>query len=283
MGFNYVSFGLASSDVIGFTESQRTSIELQATISIVSEAKLEYKNLRYPRFKNFYGYAQLMSGAYVEREIPLNYLNQELCHWQESSPAINQSIGCATKKILAALTPPSAAEVTVGLLRQHYTSIRVRLLPLVIANIALNWHVLDPLCGDAIVQPDAKQGQPIPPNNASSDPGTRPSNQGEDAVDRSNNDGGFDSGDGNPPPPTPGGGATTASWHWNVRACFVTCAGEYYTVALAQFTDPAVKPVYVSTQANVACPNATDGNLLANGVIVQGTTSVVESISFDYY
>lgn len=283
MGFNYTSFGLLTSDVVGFTPSQRTAIELQATISIVNEGKLEYKNLRYPRFKQFYGYAQLMSGAYVEREIPLNYLNQELCHWQESSPAINQGIGCATKKILAALTPPSEATVKVGLLRQRFTSIRFRLLPDVTANIGLNWHVLDPLCDDEIVQPPAKQGEPVPPNNGNSDPGQRPSNQGGDPVDKSDNDGNYDPGDGNPPPPVPGGGTNFPCWHWSVMTVYLRCDGDLQTFNYTAYTNPLSKPYYVSQKANAACPNATDGVTFYNDAPAGSAEGIIGSGSWSYY
>lgn len=282
MGFNYVTFGLLTSDVVGFTTSQRTAIEMQATISIVSEGSLQYKNLRYPRFKNFYGYAQLMSGAYVVQEVALNYLNQELCHWQESSPAINQSIGCATKKILLALTPPSDAEVTVGLLRQRLTSIRFRLLPEVQANIGLNWHVLDPLCEDEIVQPPADQGEPIPPNNANSDPGSRPGNQGGDKADESDNDGDYDPTDGNPPPPVPGGGTNFACWNVYYTGTRNPPSCERYSGGrpLFEATDPTIKPIFVKTRKNSQC-ESDDGNLMYGGAVLSNPEGIVD-IGFWY-
>lgn len=283
MAFDYVSFGLNTSDVVGFTSEQRTAIELQATISIVSEAKLESKNLRYPRFKNFYGYAQIMSGAYVVQDIPLTYLNQELLFWRENTLDQNDANACAFKQLFASLTPPVVATYDIEKIRQHFTSIRFRLLPLVQANVGLRWQTLVSRCGNTITDPDPKQGEPVAPNNGNANPGSRPPGQGGDSADRSNNDGGDLPNDDRPPEPTAGGGNVTAVWHWTVKACFVTCAGEVYTVALANFTNPNDKPSFVPTSQNTACPNAQDGNLVAPSGATQGTTSVVESISFDYY
>ena len=89
------------------------------SISIVSEGPCEYRNYNTPRFENHYGYAQLMSGAFVIKTIKIAYLNQEILHFQQSSTDILQSIGCGVKKILNSLTPPVSADVTVYLLRQN--------------------------------------------------------------------------------------------------------------------------------------------------------------------
>ena len=113
MSYNSISFGLQTNDVVGLTEAQRTSLELFMSISIVSEGPCEYRNYNTPRFENHYGYAQLMSGAFVIKTIKIAYLNQEILHFQQSSTDILQSIGCGVKKILNSLTPPVSADVTV--------------------------------------------------------------------------------------------------------------------------------------------------------------------------
>lgn len=207
MAFNYVSFGLLTSDVVGLTEEQRTSLEFQMTVSITDESTWLYRNFRFPRYQNFYGYAQVMSGAYVIESIPLQYLNQEIVFFTEDQLVGQGSLLCAVKDIITALggTPPVAQILVLS--RKRITSVRFRLFGGIRANCGIRWQTYVPQCGETVVQPNPKQGTPVPPNNASSNPADRPTSQGGDPSDHSNNDGDYNPGDGHPQPPIPGVGS----------------------------------------------------------------------------
>jgi len=212
MPFLDAQFQVSTSDVIAFSEPQRTAVEMSVSLSIASEGEWLYKNLKYPRFKNFYGYAQLMSGAFVVESIPLTFLNQELVHWEDQSFGINDTTLCMGK-FLANLIQPSA---TVGALliktRQRYTSIRFRLFGGIIANVSYVWQEGESGCGNVVLEPDGKQGQPAIPNNGGASGSPRPSDQGGDPVDPSANDGGYDPNSGLQPPPRAGGGQASGTW-----------------------------------------------------------------------
>jgi len=213
MPFLDAQFQVQTSDVIAFSEPQRLAVEMSVSLSIASEGEWLYKNLKYPRYKNFYGYAQLMSGAFVVQSIPLTFLNQELVHWRDQSFGINDTTLCMGK-FLANLIQPSA---TVGALlvktRQRFTSIRFRLLGGIIANITYVWQEGESSCGNVVVEPDGKQGQPAIPNNGGASGSARPSDQGGDPTDPSANDGGYDPNSGLQPPPRAGGGEASGTWH----------------------------------------------------------------------
>lgn len=204
MSFNELMFGIETDDVVGLTEAQRCSIEFLMTFSVVDESTWLYKNYKYPRYRNFYGYAQIMCGAYVVKDVELIHINQEVLYFFQDSTDILQSVGCGIKKVLANLTPPVESQVTLYLLRQRYTSVRFRLCPGVKASVALGWHYPERLCDEIVVAPSDKQGNPQPADNKNPSPGPRPPEQGGDPKDRSNNDGKDDPNDDKPVEPKPG-------------------------------------------------------------------------------
>lgn len=283
MPFNAISFGLETSDVVGLTPDQRTAVEFQATISIVSKGSQVYENFRYPRYRNFYGYCQLMSGAYVIKSVELNYLNQELLHWRDDVFGINETTGCYAKGLASALNPPFNLITKTILIRQRYTGLRFRLMPTVTANLGLVWETPAPLCGGLIEQPDDRQGAPLPPNNGNSDPSRRPPQQGGDGTDRSANDGNYDPTDGVPKPPEAGNGSVFPNWHAFGVGTLPGCATYNFNINLPAATDQAVTPGYVPTGPNAGCPGqSTDGNIVYGGATLSSPTGVV-SISFSYY
>lgn len=212
MAFLDAQFEVKTSDVIAFSEPQRLAVEMSVSLSIAFEGEWLYKNFKHPRYKNFYGYAQLMSGAFVVQDIPLTFLNQELVHWRDQSFGINDTTLCMGK-FLANLIQPSAK---VGALliktRQRFTSIRFRLLGGIVANVTYVWQLGESGCGNTVLEPDAKQGQPAVPNNGGASGGGRPSDQGGDPVDPTANDGGYDPNSGLQPPPRAGGNDSSGTW-----------------------------------------------------------------------
>lgn len=212
MTFLDAQFQVQTSDVIAFSEPQRTAREMQVTLSIASEGEWLYKNLKYPRHKNFYGYAQLMSGAFVVQTIPLTFLNQELIHWMDLAFGINDTTVCMAKLLATKLLPPAEITGYVVKIRQRYTSIRFRLLGGIIANVSYVWEVAESNCDNEVREPDEKQGQPPIPNNGGASGSPRPSDQGGDPTDPSANDGGYDPNSGLQPPPRAGGGEASGTW-----------------------------------------------------------------------
>lgn len=213
MPYSTSDFGLKTDDVVGFTPSQRTAVEMQVCVSIADEATWLYRNVKHPRHKNFYGYAQIMSGAFVVETVALNFLNQEILHWRDETWGINETTGCYAKGIASALNPPFALITNTVKTRQRYTSIRFRLLPGILANVILAWETAQAFCGGNILEPDANQGQPPNPKNSSYNPGNRPPDQGGDDADLSPNDGRSQPGDGLPDEPQPGAGSG-AQWKY---------------------------------------------------------------------
>lgn len=218
MGFFDTQFALQPTDVVGFTEEQRTAVELGVYVSIANEATWQYRNLKHPRYKNFYGYAQVMSGAFVVADIPLSFLNQEILHWRDETFGINETTGCYAKAIVASIPGANPLTTNTVKVRQRYTSIRFRLLPGVVANVSIVWETAKPVCGGNVVEPDEKQGQPALPDNSGASPNPRPSDQGNDPLDRSNNDGNGNPSDGNPLPPSAGSGGGSGTWKVLVSA-----------------------------------------------------------------
>lgn len=227
MGFFDTQFALQTSDVVGFNEAQRTAIEMQVCVSIANEATWLYKNLKHPRFKNFYGYVQVMSGAFVVADIPLSFLNQEVLHWRDETFGINETTGCYAKAIAFALPTPNILTTNTVKVRQRYTSIRFRLLPGIVANVSLVWETAQAKCEGNVLEPDARQGEPPIPNNSGASSNPRPSDQGGDDFDHSNNDGNYNPSDGNPTPPAAGEGA--GSGVWKVKIAGEDAAGHAFT------------------------------------------------------
>lgn len=212
VAFFDTQFALQESDAVRITASQRTSVEYQMCISIANEATWLYRNLKYPRYKNFYGYAQVMSGAFVVKVIPLTFLNQEILHWRTDSFGINDTTVCSVRILGAAMTPPVTGFGVIVKTRVRFTSVRFRLLPGVVANVSLVWEDGDSACGNLIEQPDERQGQPPLPNNSGPSGNPRPPNQTGDEIDPSDNDGNDNPNDGKPAPPSAGGGQGSGTW-----------------------------------------------------------------------
>jgi len=281
MAYNYVSFGLNTSDIVGLTAEQREAVELQVTISIVDEATWLYKNFRYPRYRNSYGYCQIMSGAYVIRSIQLEHLNQELLFQAYDTFDIDDNIGCAVKAILGALTPPTTASINISKYRSRVTGLRFRLYDGVQANVGIRWQTGVSNCANVPVSPDDNQGNPIPPNNGTATPGDRPADQGGDSRDPTANDGDPTSPVGPGPSPVPGNGGVVPIWHGVGIATLPGCATYTMNFVVPGATNPTIVPVYQVTAPNV-CPGSTDGQVYYNGVAVIGPTGV-RQIAFAFY
>lgn len=279
MAFNEVSFGLEESDVVGLTPDQRTAVEFQMTCSIFNEGPAVYRNYRYPRYRNFYGYAQLMSGVHVVKKIPIRYLNQELLHWRDISFGINETIGCYFKAYgLADLPTVLITPITIKT-RQRYTGVRFRFVPGVLANCSIVWETGQSACGSTITDPAHEQGQPPAGANGGYNPGSRPPEQGGDGSDPSPNDGNYDPDSGLPEPPAPG--RTSGQWYYNsVGTKLPGCTTYSGNGPIAGATNGQVVPQWVPQRANIPCPEAQDGIVLYGGVTVQEPTGV---LSFTFY
>jgi hypothetical protein len=281
MPFFDIEFGLLTSDVVGLTEAQRDAVELQAAISIVDEATWLYKNFKHPRFENFYGYAQIMHGAYVAEDIPLQFLNQTLLYWYQNQIVLENYNFSTTKIILNAINPSFEFGGDVQPVRQPVTSIRFRLLAGVKANLSLSWYVFTP--DNATVKPPApEQGRPHTPNNTSSNPAARPGDQGRDPSDPSANDGNYNPNEPYPHPPTPGGGGN-GMWHAIFQTTVLPdCHIEVFKNDLPTATDPTIMPQWVPLNQNGACPIAQDGAIFYSGQRISGGSGVYH-VSFEYY
>lgn len=291
MSFQSLSFGILNDDVIGLTESQRTSVDFTAALSIVTEGPAIYKNFSYPRFQDFYGRAQIMSGAFVVQDIRLSYLNQELLHFRHIETGLVETIGCYFKAYGSADVPPVNLVTNTFLTRERLTSIRFRLRQGVQANLVLAWEVFDAKCGGNIIPPEESQGKPPGPQNSGYNPGNRPGAQGGDPEDNSPNDGGAVP-PGQNEPPKPGGPSVNAQWRVAVSGLknppdCSPLAGVFNTgvsdptakISAVAGPDPAggfgcgvpVKQL-IATSNGVAIPGA--GDVRAPGMVV---------VSVDYY
>lgn len=273
-----VSFGLNTDDVVGLTEIQRTAIEFQLCISVASLGTWKYWNFRYPRWKNAFGYAQIMSGAFVVETIPLNHINQELLHWRDDVFGINETVGCYAKA-LATLINNGALTTNTVLTRQRYTSVRFKFFPGVLANAILRYEVGQPVCGGNILPPDPSKGVPPNPLNHSHDPSTRPSDQGGDPSDPTNNDGDPTS-DPNKQPPTAELYPPNGVWFIVYSGLDATqsCAAFSGAIPIAGATDPNVKPIFNKTQDD-PCPGTFRGEITYKGQVVSRPANA-SSISF---
>lgn len=287
MGFFDTQFALQPSDVVGFTASQRTAVEMQVCVSIADESTWLYKNLKHPRYKNFYGYAQVMSGAFVVADIPLSFLNQEVLHWRDETFGINETTGCYAKGLASMLTPPKELTTNTVKTRQRYTSIRFRLLPGIVANVSLVYETAEPKCDGNVLEPNEKQGQPPLPDNSGPSANPRPSNQPGDETDPSNNDGNANPNDGKPNPPTAGGGIGSGSW--KVRVYAHNYQGQAYSYTKDTFITDRFAVVTASTQPTGGPSNAvgqSDSKLVitVNGVSTpQADTGFAMNVFSPYY
>lgn len=242
LAFLDTQFVLQTSDAVRITASQRTAIEYQMCVSIVEESTWLYKNMKYPRYKNFYGYAQVMSGAHVVRVVPLSFLNQEILHWRDVAFYINDTTLCSVKALGAAMTPPATGFAVNVKTRQRFTSVRFRLLPGIVANVSITWEIGDSACGNLVDEPDEKQGQPPLPANDAPSSNPRPAGQTGDELDPSDNDGNYNPNGTNPPPPgyqPPGG---VASWK------VIMMGYNYQDVAFNAVVDSGITDPTVSVQ-----------------------------------
>jgi len=281
MGFFDIEFGLQTSDVVGLTEAQRNAVELQAAVSIVDEATWLYKNFKPPRYENFYGYAQIMHGAYVAEIIPLRFLNQKLLYWYQNQIVLENYNYSTAKVIINAINPSLTFGGDVQPVRSPVTSIRFRFLAGIRANLALSWYVFEPESA-TVKPPDAAQGRPHTPNNTTSNPGSRPSDQGGDPSDPSKNDGNYNPNDGLPHPPAAGGG-DGKFWHGVFQTTVLPdCHIEVFTVDYPLATNAETPPQFVPTGANGACPVAQDGLIFYQAQQI-GTASGCYHVDFQFY
>lgn len=255
MAYNLVTFGIEEQDVVGFTPDQRTALELHLTTSIAFEANQLYRNYEYPRYKNFYGYCQVMSGAFVVKSVPIAYLNQEILHWRDDTFGINQTTGCYARAIGAALPTPINLVANTVKVRQRYTSVRFKLREGVKCNVNLTWETGEPKCADNILEPDAQQGRPASPNNQGYNPGARPPSQGGDNSDPTANDGADDPNDPSDDPPKP---LLPGIGQWYGHAVF---SDGYVTNSPTGETNPSL----VWTSPNI-CHEGVDGRVAPPGI-----------------
>lgn len=285
MGFNTVNFGLETSDIIGLTPDQRTAVEFQLVFSVSNRGSQLYDNLRYPRFQNFFGYAQIMSGAFVINEVQLQYLNQEILHWRDETFGINETVGCYIKALGAGLAPPVIVITNTVLTRQRITGIRFRLMPTVIANVSLTWETATAKCSGNILSPDPLQGKPPAPNNSNSGSGSRPSGQGGDNEDPSNNDGNNAPNDGVPDAPqaTEPLGPIPGQWFVVYSGFNAGCNGTYSArrYLLPGCTNGRITPIE-SGKADSPCGQGSyDADVSYNGGFLFRASAVTSQV-FDF-
>jgi hypothetical protein len=284
MAYSTITLALQTDDVIGFTAAQRTAVELQGGVSISAEGSPVFKNLKYPRHKGFYGYAQLMSGAFVAREIPINFLNQQLIFWKDDLFAVSDLIICAAKLLGTGFTPQLQFGGSVIKTRQEFTSLRFRFHEGVQANLVLGWLTGESKCGNLIEEPENEQGKPLSPSNARPSPTPRPPDSNGDPADRSRNDGKYDPSSGDPQEPLPGG--LYGFWYANFsgyREDGSAYSGEHKT--------PIDDPRAVMTAGRESLGVAYGGHtfyrwlIYANGAEVdrQGTGGDLQINSFSYH
>ena len=274
-----VSFGLNTSDVVGLTEIQRTAIDFQMCVSVADLGTWKYRNERHPRWEYAYGYAQIMSGAFVVKDIPLSYINEEILYFHNSSFGIQETVACFSKEILKALGAGDTTYVT-NLRRERITSVRFRFFPGVLANCLMIYEVGQSQCGGTVSQPDPSEGQPPNPLNHSHDPTSRPPDQGGDPRDNSPNDN-EPPGPGQNQPPSTGITPLTGVWYqvfhgYNANE---SCAEFQGASPLAGCTDPDVSPTYIIT-GNAPCPGTYKGKILYKGNVVNDSLSDFDSMSF---
>lgn len=211
-----VVFGLQTNDVVGLTPIQRTAVEMSICVSIAKEGKAVYKNMKYPRDKCFYGYAQVMFGTHVIREVPINFLNQEIVHWRDESFGINDTTVCMAKLLASALPEPVVISGKVVKTRQPITSVRFEFNEDALANVILRWENGQSSCNNNVEEPNGDQGNPPEPANRGHNPSARPPAQGGDDFDNSPNDGQPRKPGELEPPSTPGANDNYGFWYLRV-------------------------------------------------------------------
>lgn len=283
MAFNEVNFGIETTDVVGLTPGQRTAVEFQMVFSISNRGTQLYDNFRYPRFKCFYGYAQIMSGAFVIRSVPLEHINQEILHWRDEVFGLTETIGCYAKALAIALTPTRDLVTNSVLTRQRITGVRFRLAETIRANVTLTWETGEAKCGGNVLSPLPAQGQPPAPNNSNSGANPRPPEQGGDNSDPSANDGDYDPTAGlpEPPKPTEPPGGLVGQWFDVYSGYNAGCAGTYptRTYAIPGATNGDITPSAVRT-GDGSCGNSSYNYRVLYGGVAQYEAADVLSQTF---
>lgn len=270
MAFNEIIFSLQElDDICGLTPEQRTAVELQMCVSLASIDRHVYWNFKYPRNRNWFGVAQVMSGEFVVRTVPIEYINQEILWWRDESFGINQTTGCYARGLAQLIDNGVLIPNTVKT-RQRYTSVRFRFLPGILANLNLKWETGEPRCEDLIAEPNDEQGAAQEPRNHQHPEGDRPSEQGGDNDDPTVNDGmPYEDESDRPPyaellPPTVG------QWYGIYSGFNPGCATTYTDreYALPGATSALITPV-VTEQGSGSCGGQSkNGQVTYNGNVV---------------
>lgn len=279
MTYRNLTFGLNESDVVGLTEEQRTAIEFQMCVSVAELGPWKYANFRHPRWEYHYGYAQIMSGAFVVKDIPLSYLNHEILDWKDHDFGINETTGCYAKALAQLIGNGAILPYTV-LTRQRFTSVRFKFFPGVLANCVMKYEIGQPKCGGNVIPPDDTQGNPPDPANHSHDPTKRPADQPGDGFDPSPNDGQTPE-PGQQPPPSPGIYPPDGQWFgvYAGQDGFQSCAEFSGTQPIPGATDPDYRPI-LNITGTAPCPNTYKGQVIYKGNVALDNLSDFSTYEF---
>lgn len=264
-----VTFGLEENDICGLTGDMRTAIEFQMCVSIAEEGPWLYWNFKYPRHKNFFGYAQVMAGEFVVDTIPISHINQEILWFRDVSFGINQTTGCYARGLAQLIGNGPLVPNTVKT-RQRFTSVRFKFLPGVLANCVLKWEIGESLCEDQILEPDDEQANPPDPRNHQHDPSDRPSPIGGDNFDPTVNDGMPYEGEEDRPPYAEILPPTVGQWYGIYSGFNPGCATTYTDreYALPGATSALITPIVTQTGNGTCGGSAKSGVVTYNGVTV---------------
>jgi len=206
-----LSFGVEQEDVFSLTEELREARELFIGFSVSAVNRKVYENLRTPRYRGFFGYAQLMMGAFVAETIQLEFVNQKLLYHFDTAIATADTVVCTAIALSQACTCTALSPGGVISVRIPITSIRFRLLPGVLGNVVVKYSTYESGCGNETLSPPADEGQPPSPENDSYDPGSQPAGTRTDPFDPTGNDGD------DPDAPKPDLPGTGGRWETVVR------------------------------------------------------------------
>lgn len=178
-------FGLEDSEVYALDFAQRTATELWMMFSTSAAPPNQYLNLKTPRNRSFYGYAQIMFGAGVLSTIELQFINQIIYYDYQCCPELHDAIACAIK----ALNPDISASVTPRF--RPVTAVRFLLVPGCFANLMVSWKPFISDCGNEVLDPPFDQANPPGKNNEPADRQDQPQQSREDPYDPTPNDDGL--------------------------------------------------------------------------------------------
>lgn len=197
------TFALTLNDTFALTEEQRIAPEFAAFISVSALNTTPYENMKMPRHESFYGYAQLMAGAYVIETIQISYVNQRIFYQYMDTSLIYDAIGCAVQAL-------DGSPAIIFPRRRDLTAIRVRCAPWAELNMTVRWIPLDSVCGNGIAEPRDGQGNPPDPKNDRESPDDQPDETESDGFDETGSDGV------DPDAPKPGAQGLQGAWNWDV-------------------------------------------------------------------